>query len=449
MNWDLAGESERSQVVMPAAVLHVHFETRQCLSVDAAGRPCKGQLTADGREIGVLRKTRTLAFAHELLYQWADKLLSGSAETWSSAWLMALVRARNISEADKQRLWEQHKKQFAEATLDFIQLQGIDYDSGFACDCWQGTACQHIMDQSSRPQQILIALHLAADGITMDGIAMCFHKNQARIVSPAAAPAEPTEPLVHGASFRDRIFVPDQALRGPLLRFAHRGMFSSCSCACQQIALLDASMAYPLPGAVDELCWTAGEGLAVEELDDLKQQLEALLPGSREQLLLPLLEVTEEVTGQQAVHAEPHSASLLACLATTAPVSQLLRPSVANLVQQLLQVRGQGLFLHLPRSKCAIADAMWPQQLSCQQTCPDCWHAQDQPLSLQQEMDLQRACPLLYHFLQPQLMQPLPLPPPVKALLQAISQVTHSGSWGVICRHGCVQLALAFMPAAA
>ena len=250
MDWDLAGESERSQVVMPAAVLHVHFETRQCLSVDAAGRPCKGQLTADGREIGVLRKTRTLAFAHELLYQWADKLLSGSAETWSSAWLMALVRARNISEADKQRLWEQHKKQFAEATLDFIQLQGIDYDSGFACDCWQGTACQHIMDQSSRPQQILIALHLAADGITMDGIAMCFHKNQARIVSPAAAPAEPTEPLVHGASFRDRIFVPDQALRGPLLRFAHRGMPSSCSCACQQIALLDASMAYPLPGAV-------------------------------------------------------------------------------------------------------------------------------------------------------------------------------------------------------
>ena len=150
MNWDVMGEYECSQVVMPAAVLDVQFEMQRCLSLDAAGRPCKGQLVADGREIGVLRKTHTLAFAHELLYQWADKLLSGSAETWSSAWLMALVKARNISEADKQRLWEQHKKHFSEATLDFIQLQGIDYDAGFACNCWQGETWPQGREQGSK-----------------------------------------------------------------------------------------------------------------------------------------------------------------------------------------------------------------------------------------------------------------------------------------------------------
>ena len=65
----------------------------------------------------------------------------------------------------------------------------------------------------------------AADGITMDGMTLSFHKAQSRIVHPWLE--DPDAELSHGSSFRDRIFVSTQSMRKLLWDFA--GSFSLTS----------------------------------------------------------------------------------------------------------------------------------------------------------------------------------------------------------------------------
>ena len=103
---------------------------------------CCGQLTVDGCEYGLLRKTADLAFSHELLRQYVSRFSSGSVDSWTAFWNHTVMKivdplespAREAAELELQNV----KRQFDEATQDFIQLQNIDYPAGFRCDCWKG-----------------------------------------------------------------------------------------------------------------------------------------------------------------------------------------------------------------------------------------------------------------------------------------------------------------------
>ena len=89
---------------------------------------------------------------------------------------------------------------------------------------------------------------LHADGVTMDGMALSFHKNQARIVHPwkPTSPVQSADDLAVGALFRERVFVHPREARDLLLRFTRTGMIhmtgfrppvSPCTmsafCSCQ------------------------------------------------------------------------------------------------------------------------------------------------------------------------------------------------------------------------
>ena len=72
------------------------------------------------------------------------------------------------------------------------------------------------------------------DGVTMDGMTLSFHQDQARIVHPWVGRSGE---LVMGSLFKDRIFVPHADIRKLLLAFARNGetfppfpkLFSLCT----------------------------------------------------------------------------------------------------------------------------------------------------------------------------------------------------------------------------
>ena len=68
---------------------------------------------------------------------------------------------------------------------------------------------------------------LAADGVTMDGTAVAFHKRQSRIVHPWKREAADANPAV-GALFQARVFVRVRDLRELLLAFTRTGAARSC-----------------------------------------------------------------------------------------------------------------------------------------------------------------------------------------------------------------------------
>lgn len=75
-----------------------------------------------------------------------------------------------------------------------------------------------ILRRSSGPNIKL----LHAEGITMDGMAMCFHQDQARIVHPWLE--ESNSNLTYGSLSSARIFVKDKQIRELLLAFCSTGM---------------------------------------------------------------------------------------------------------------------------------------------------------------------------------------------------------------------------------
>ena len=101
-------------------------------------------LTVDGKEFGVLRVTQSLAFGHELLYHWSDRMAAGQSDTWRTSWLLTIMADKSLDLQQQKNLWGD-KGIWATATLDFIQLQHINYHAGFSCNCW------HSMSASSLP----------------------------------------------------------------------------------------------------------------------------------------------------------------------------------------------------------------------------------------------------------------------------------------------------------
>lgn len=121
-----------SLVFLPASAVQTQFESHSCGSAN-----CNGKLEPDGKEVGLLRKTAKLAFAHELLYQWTDQMGVGTPDSWSGSWRSSLLQMHGLSRDTLGGYWSL-KQAFSQATMDFIQLQNIDYATGFRCECCHG-----------------------------------------------------------------------------------------------------------------------------------------------------------------------------------------------------------------------------------------------------------------------------------------------------------------------
>ena len=105
------------------------------------GSPCTGRLDVDGREVAVLRKTHGLAFSYELLYQWLEHYATGSSQTWTTSWRSIIGNCKCLTLAQQEELYKAFRLHFMEATMDFIQLQQLDYHQAFSCDCYICTPC--------------------------------------------------------------------------------------------------------------------------------------------------------------------------------------------------------------------------------------------------------------------------------------------------------------------
>ena len=139
LDWGDEEYGPSCQVVLRAAVLSTSFTHRQCRCTLADGSACPGLLVVDGKEYGLLRATEYIAFGHELLYHWSDRLAAGQSDTWSTSWLLTIMGDKTLNLGEQQDLWKR-KGIWANATLDFLQLMNRDYHAGFSCNCWQGAA---------------------------------------------------------------------------------------------------------------------------------------------------------------------------------------------------------------------------------------------------------------------------------------------------------------------
>lgn len=136
VNWGVEQTGPACQVVLSSAVVETRFTSRQCQGHLEDGSECPGQLTADGKEFGVLRATDQLAFGHDLLYHWSDRLAAGYSDTWHAHWLLTILKDKSLTRPQQDQLWRR-KGAWSNATLDFIQLQMIDWFNGFRCECWK------------------------------------------------------------------------------------------------------------------------------------------------------------------------------------------------------------------------------------------------------------------------------------------------------------------------
>ncbi|KAK9815036.1 hypothetical protein WJX73_005693 [Symbiochloris irregularis] len=276
INWGQEEHGLPCQVVLRGAVVSTCFTSRRCQGLAEDGSPCSGQLTVDGREFGVLRATESLAFGHDLLYHWSDRMVAGHSDTWHTSWLLTILGDKSLTRNQQDQLWGR-KGAWSTATLDFIQLQGIDWLAGFRCTCWK-------------------------KGVSLDGTAVAFHKAQSRIEHPWRALIQEGAERVLGALFSERVFVRDHELRKLLLPFTRKG-----------------------------------KGLTVDEHAGLLVRLEALGLEERERALLPFVTETTAAADSGKRIALPGNAVMLACLVGTAPASVYMRPAIFGRVQALLQ----------------------------------------------------------------------------------------------------------------
>ena len=181
---------------------------------------CEGKLEVDGREFGLLRKTVKLAFSHELLREWADEMATGGVP-WHTMWVKFLQRLRSCSLDELTRYASRYyEKAFSEATMDFVDLQCLDYDAGFRCSCNAGEHCLHVRLTA---MQMIIQGLISVDpaGYTADGMALGYHLGQAFLVSTVFGDLDATP--VNGSLFKDRVFVRDKDVRELLLAYAGTG----------------------------------------------------------------------------------------------------------------------------------------------------------------------------------------------------------------------------------
>ena len=127
-----------AKVILSAAVVSAEFEFLECAACSQAGSAVPGRVLVDGRGYGVLRFSEGLAFGLDVFYQWAHRIDIAAPSTWTAAWRHTLHSAIGLTLRERKWLYQAHKKHFDSAVLDFIQLQQIDYDVAFNCDCFSG-----------------------------------------------------------------------------------------------------------------------------------------------------------------------------------------------------------------------------------------------------------------------------------------------------------------------
>lgn len=257
------------KVFMPETLLHVRFGWRACKNM-VCNAPCQGRLDVDGREYGILRKSKFTAFSLWLLYRWSNHCGLRNMG-WYTFLRDTLMCYHAIDTPVRRRLLANTQKHFREATLDFIQLQYIDYRNSFACP------------HNGMFQQF--------DGLTIAFKAEKCFLHRAWLPQPGG--------VVPGSSFHHRTFVPDSKIRALLLAFA----------------------------AYD----AASNGLAASDHDALVQSLTS--KGGNCAVLLPFVRSYEERGGKRV--ATQRYSQLLFNLGTTAPAAQLLRPAAWGDVEAL------------------------------------------------------------------------------------------------------------------
>lgn len=73
------------RVFLPAAAAWTNFPEHGCTFVSPDGQRCSGTLSTDGRPYGILRHSPGLAYGHELMYQWSDRMASRGI-AWYTMW---------------------------------------------------------------------------------------------------------------------------------------------------------------------------------------------------------------------------------------------------------------------------------------------------------------------------------------------------------------------------
>ena len=178
--------------MMSAVLLERKFYVQRCTTP-----ACRGVLTVDGQEYGILRKTHLVAFSYELLYGF-DLMMGRHCPTFSGYWKDAMHRAP-LPEQHRQWCIENHKTVFLEAYWCFVALMDIDYVESFSCNC---------------------PLDWVFDGIAIGPR----RSNTCLMVAWAAAPSNAT---VGGAAYQQRMFIKAKATRDLLFNMGARGEISA------------------------------------------------------------------------------------------------------------------------------------------------------------------------------------------------------------------------------
>ena len=222
------------------------------------------------------------AFAHELLWDWSHKAAIGGT-TWFGHWRDTI--ARYDADIGLKSHWQHRLRDlFEQATLDFIQLQRIDYAAEFQCNC--------------------------SSGVMADGITLGFHTSQLYLTAPwqPAKPADAEPDLTRGSLFAERTFVKSASMRKDLAAFAD-------------------------------------QGLSDERHTHLLDQIEQLPEDAYERLLLPFLVVADATGG--VCKPAARNQQLVCILGTSAPACQLIKPCISLLCQRFIDEQPLSAAQHL------------------------------------------------------------------------------------------------------
>ncbi len=183
---------------------------------------------------------------------------------------------------DTQRRWINLQNQFEEACLDFIQLQGLDFEGWFSCP------------------------H-GASSLTADGITLGLPLQRAGFARPWKA-AEGEAPVA-GSLFKDRAMVPQPQLRKQLLLFCSKAGVAAAEHQ-QLIATVSSVPAAPAEGHTARVLLPfvatySGAGASGEQRRPLPADLpllRAMASGSPASQVLPAADQLE------LAHTAPHAA---------------------------------------------------------------------------------------------------------------------------------------------
>jgi hypothetical protein len=186
---------EKSLLVSHTGVYDITFVRRCCAQ-------CGHVQQVDGREFGIFRKTRCIAFGHDALYRLNMMMGTSSFPSFSGYFkgllegdvnLVRKLRTKEAAEEEKRRIYNYYTSVFQDAFFDFVDLMKIDYTKSFSCS------------------------HVGAANFSLviDGVTVAYKKQSSCIMFPTAPCLDgATVPCrVRGSLFPDRMFVPDSKCR--------------------------------------------------------------------------------------------------------------------------------------------------------------------------------------------------------------------------------------------